>query len=225
MIKVKHTKIWNTIPVAEAKLVLVPIERGRMMYLTHHSDGEIEFNIQPNDDAFVKSTSHGITIQPFKPILISETEEIEAIFAHGQIHKPDPSYRAITNSAKKILALPEHFSPEQLQMIVDGRLKDGDKVLVECEKYYYSKKSEVGGHDHNYFSYQIKLNSSNHITLHKVEERMYTREEVSALTHKLLTEHNNSLPDVYSQMDKEELDEYHKEWFEQNVLLIKNSSA
>lgn len=36
--------------------------------------------------------------------------------------------------AFKILALPEHFSPRHLQAIVDGKLKDGDKVLLEVEE-------------------------------------------------------------------------------------------
>src|SRR5690348_3548330 len=34
----------------------------------------------------------------------------------------------------RFFALSEHFSTEQLQMIVDGKLKDGDKVLVECQQ-------------------------------------------------------------------------------------------
>jgi len=33
----------------------------------------------------------------------------------------------------KILALPEHFSSKHLQAIIDGKLKDGDELFVECE--------------------------------------------------------------------------------------------
>src|SRR3972149_2891570 len=68
-----------------------------------------------------------------------------------------------TNEYSKILALPEHFSPKHLQAIVDG------KMLVECDKMW----NEIDG------EYKvIKLNQSNHITLHKIEEKMYTREEL-----------------------------------------------
>lgn len=65
---------------------------------------------------------------------------------------------------KKILALPENFSPKHLQAIVDGKTKDGDKVLVECVGFNYPHQ-ERDFVDH----YEIKLNSEQHITLHKVE--------------------------------------------------------
>lgn len=40
----------------------------------------------------------------------------------------------LPNEVFKVLALPEHFSAAHLQKIVDGKLKDGDKILVECEQ-------------------------------------------------------------------------------------------
>jgi len=94
--------------------------------------------------------SHSKTLSVFdnstksfvKPIIISETEKIEVgdlYYWNGLIIKDHevPTTESTMRSkdfhkgAFKILALPEHFSPEQLQMIVDGKLKDGEKLFVE----------------------------------------------------------------------------------------------
>jgi hypothetical protein len=142
------------------------------------------------------------------PIIISETEKIEVgdwVLLLDSFGKPFLSPQqwkgegVLTKDHKKILVLPEQFSPNDLQAIVDGKMKDGDKVLVECEKV---TEDEV------YFQgikeYQIKLNSQGHVTLHKVEERLYTREEVHQIA-----------CDSWYARDIETLD--FEEWFEQNV--------
>lgn len=134
-----------------------------------------------------------------KPILISETEKIEVgdwYLYNGQISQrtrknPDAEYPS--SHYKKILALPEHFSPKHLQAIVDGKLKDDDEVYVECVDRHYCTNAVCChvGHcyreDRDYTKCEntikelhIKLNSSNHITLHKIEERTYTKEELRA---------------------------------------------
>ena len=78
----------------------------------------------------------------------------------------------------------EHFSPQQLQDIVDGKLKE-DKINVECEKIYCdinSKKitniridSPTLIHEYekaelmaSIIKYQIKLDP--HITIHPIEQ-------------------------------------------------------
>ncbi len=103
----------------------------------------------------------------------------------------------------KILALPEHFSPEQLQMIVDGKLKNGDKVLIECDYWPDIRDDKYPG------QYVIKLNSSNHITLHKVEEKMYTLDQVVALAKHICCKHC----DEADAWDNNTV----TEWFEQNM--------
>jgi len=125
-----------------------------------------------------------------KPIIISETEKINIgdkvlsrEYGIGKVISPKGTGRFFVVSFEsksgntvtvcdifKILALPEHFSPQQLQMIVNGVYKDGDKVLVECEK------DEESMGKLNWLS-KIKLNSSNHITLNKVEENLYSQIE------------------------------------------------
>lgn len=124
--------------------------------------------------------------QNLKPILISRTEKIEV---GGWVYVPD-SYEKIMKVGDgqleislsrilnpdeedpkevfKILALPEHFSPEHLQMIVDGKLSG--KVVVECEQHNPSIQNILADDG----TMKIKLNP--HITIYPVEEKMYTRE-------------------------------------------------
>lgn len=111
-----------------------------------------------------------------KPIIISETEEIE--IGDKYIHLPTNTIlekgqdkEAILVNSYKILALPENFSPKHLQAIIDGKLKDGDEVLIECKnmKTYndlYPHKSNMEFHD-NYF---IKLSNDNHIKLFPINK-------------------------------------------------------
>ncbi len=83
-------------------------------------------------------------------------------------------------SDKKILALPEHFTPKQLQAIVDGKMKDGDEVYIECvdNTPKFIPIDKFNSDALKQFGYFIKLNSDNHITLHKVEQKTYTKDEV-----------------------------------------------
>ena len=122
-----------------------------------------------------------------RPIIISLAEKIEAgdwkycpFDDVNKIQKQEGAY--YDKDEFKILALPEHFSPKQLQAIASseqsGYYKDGDKVLVECT--WQCKSTDCDGDcDKKNIScgdrqHQIKLNSSNHITLYKVEEGKLT---------------------------------------------------
>ncbi len=161
MIKVNKTTFNSNILVAEAKLILI----------------EVSENI----------TQIGLCLSNmklYKPVLVSESEKIEVgdwnyntetlKLSQFNLGYKNPNYK----NYKKILALPEHFPPEILKDIINGTLKDGDKVLVECE----TKTDEIGtmtSGDKAYNSYPIiKLNSQGHITIHKPEPRLYTEDEV-----------------------------------------------
>lgn len=147
--------------------------------------------------------------------------------------KKEIKQKGSINEYAKILALPEHFSLEQLQMIVDGKLKHGDKVLVECEGTCSNCGtihensilcSSIDGFDYKVEPYQIKLNP--HITIYPAEkqkctnkfcqmddfggcsckeEKMYTRLEVKIILHKFNNPQSNE--DVFRV----------NTWFEQNV--------
>ena len=79
--------------------------------------------------------------------------------------------------AKKIIALPEHFSPKHLQAIVDEKLQDGDEVLVECDYIDAVRVALLGEHE---AEYKITLNQSSHIKLFRVDKEA-TWEEIKTL--------------------------------------------
>lgn len=227
--------------VTEGKLVLVPAINTDKVILFKEKNGVFH----------VDKISLDRPYSMWKPIIISETEKIEVGDAWFNIKNPDFIHYSATEqevliinnqykeSCKKILTLPEHFSPKHLRAIVDGKLKDGDKVLIECEiqtikmdykgvdsrgdyKWFcpkcgkggsYMGTGDVHCYDSNCVDKVIKLNSQFHITLHKVEEKMYTREGVREI-----------ITEAIKDCEREELD-WHESgvytnlnnWFEQNV--------
>lgn len=240
MIKVTETKTINLlkkagvliripedVTVAPAKLVLVECKpEEAILVLSQYGYGLITSKCNESGTwVDVKGKNWTIscpidTIKYLKPILISETENIEIgeiglnshnqIFQYGELSKQlsekDPS-----TSYRKILALPEHFSPKTLQDIVEDKLKDRDKVYVECEstvlKDKYSGLTLPGEKfDYRIDYYYPKLNP--YITLHKVEEKMYTRKEVRSNVIQALVELADN-----AVSGKEVI-----EWFEKNDL-------
>jgi len=151
MIKIENIKSHSLHPskdkvsVAPARLMLVDPDGCQLNSLTSH--GRLVTDMTRNsvqtgknhldiDLWWKKSETKFFGI----PILISDTEKIikddwvwdrlNKVFVQASMdykQSEDQQYF-------KILALPEHFSPEQLKMIVDGKLKDFDNVLVECEE-------------------------------------------------------------------------------------------
>lgn len=149
-------------------------------------------NEKPPADVYIKG------IYGKHPIIISETEEIkegDAIINDKELFKWDNDmqrflslkHKYIKNkrlrkyiniedislqfSFNKILALPEHFSDKHLQAIVDGKMKDGDEVLVKCGdtgiRYYIDTVK---------FSSEtvkiVHLDQQNHITLFPVKQSL-----------------------------------------------------
>ena len=208
MIKIIETKIYRGVPVVDAELVLVECE-GWQAFFFKDTDGKLIHH-----DGY-----GGAPREYYRPILISRTEKIEVgdwVLWKGKILQAKSEH---TNVAIKILALPEHFSPKHLQAIVDGKLKEG-KVLVECGEPCQLDKDYEGGYDCAYCKRKgmdfgdctskdnvIKLNSSNHITPHKVEEKMVPESRVIDFLKWLPKDHGHKFSN--------ELDAW--EWFEQNV--------
>lgn len=75
-----------------------------------------------------------------------------------------------------ILVQRNNISPETLQLIAEGKLKDGDTVLIECDQRAIKLLNGVSGgrlfpENHVYeIEYYIKLNSNNHATIIPVEK-------------------------------------------------------
>jgi hypothetical protein len=159
----------------------VPVAEGILMLVECISKDAL-FNKYLGDSLVIHDNKYGAGRKYFKPIIISETEKIEVgawmYNIKNHVIRRCDEMDCVFNDDKdwfKIIALPEHFSPKHLQAIVDGKMKDGDKVLVECEFFENAALSKIASVPNGM---HIKLNSSNHVTLHKVEEKMYTRDEV-----------------------------------------------
>ncbi len=151
MIKVKNTFQHQGMTVCKGKLVLIEqdVTSEERKGIQHIEKGKLKYSM---------------------PIIISETEEIEV---------GDKAYNEINQSIinvndslaadilreewkqYKTLALPEHFSPEQLQLIVDGKLKDGDEICLECIEMLNGNLSLLGDISYK----EVRLNQQNHITL------------------------------------------------------------
>jgi len=74
-----------------------------------------------------------------RPIIISQNETIEFGDKYYGIDNNIHTFENgcyYSDEARKILALPENFSPKHLQAIVDGKLKYGDEVFVECMEHW-----------------------------------------------------------------------------------------
>ncbi len=222
-------------PVAEGKLVL--IDRGprslsnesALLFKVPDSPGYSgRFGIKKD---IVMSPSEWNSGDCLDPIIISETQQIEVgdwVYGGNKpsiIQVRDDSHLQYLLRASEaypqykffvVLTLPEHFSPKHLQAIVDGKMKDGDKVLVECEEDFSAECIESGkcnckGNNDKCtktYDYKIKLNSSNHITLHKVEQQKYTLEEMKRICWNLVSGNPNTYEGTWTSLCK---------WFEQNV--------
>ena len=114
--------------------------------------------------------------QKMFPIIISETEKIEvgdyAYDTHSQdifVVENEMHLHTVNGvgNCHKILTLSEQFSDKHLQAIVDGKMKDGDEVLVKCDR----KRNQYSVGINEYADYeQIHLNQQNNITLFKAFE-------------------------------------------------------
>ena len=163
--------------VCEGKLFLIETKEEKDITSPHalwaSNDNGLFMN--PYDNPFELLKEYNL----LKPIIISETEEIEEgdWVYHSEDDLFQDIYKGITDkdalknwngnqSVYKILALPEHFSDKHLQAIVDGKMEEG-KVLVKTTQM-------VKQHDsHNKSFYRvINLNQQNHITLFPAKQSL-----------------------------------------------------
>ncbi len=239
MIKIEHTKTYATSIVEET--YPSGVEKGiksTTQVLVTDAELVLVKNTIPPADVYVNSFG-------FHPYLISRIEKIEVgdsilspdkreiIVVKELLDKPS---RWFDLGWRNILALPEHFSLQTLQDIVDGKLKEGKKkrcvceeegvvcnmpehslsvegkCLVECEMIDWDSDM-VSGYGGENLVPVIKLNP--HITVYSVEEKIYTKEEVKTLFDKW----NDDLYNGYyvAKQDVETMLDQSDKWFEQNV--------
>lgn len=195
MIKVKEAKMRSTAWEAHKPIEVFAVE-GKLVFVDlpfEEAQGNILCQcIKEMQDVKVGAVTFQHKLftsldywRPIKPIWISETEKIEvndwayckAADAVGKVTRIDGNSVTLYEKNKyagsvqlkdcyKVLALPDHFTTQHLDLIVKGTLKEGDIYLIECEI------NSMECHDDTCDGFsckpnQIKLNSSNHISLYK----------------------------------------------------------
>ena len=120
-------------------------------------------------------------------VIISEIEDLEIGKVYNEkvndiVDFNDTPVIYNGNILFKILTFPENLSPEILQDIVDRKLKDGDEVLVECEKsnVYIGTHPLSGEKNVEVWDgeYEIKLDKDNYIKLFPVKKEEDYRDEL-----------------------------------------------
>lgn len=179
----EYTDGTNTHLVCKGKLVLVeskfnPEDKNQIL-IARDSKSNIGYVTTlhfPSIGDFVPDVRYNHDAKIIVPIIISEIEEIEVgetIYNNYTKLLEVATKLQIDGGEEdkyfKLLALPEHFSPKHLQQIVDGKLKDGDEVFVECEKeqvMYYPDGAIIGGSNKDAY---VKL-TNGHIKLFPVKQ-------------------------------------------------------
>jgi len=165
--------------VCKGKLVLIYLDKGN----THWVQASEEVAILLDGDYY-------------KPIIISETEEIEeGDYVYHPFHKDILHWKEDIPKEDinevKVLALPEHFSDKHLQAIVDGKMENRDKVLVKC------CETATGEYeDRMTYEYYVDLDQQNHITLFPAKQSLEeaAEEYASIISKDLSLIHNLTLP-------------------------------
>lgn len=212
--KVTQTRMYSY-PSTKSYQVGVPISarvtEGKLVLIECKPDPDTSILFRSEGYSRLMFLNRGLAKglgQCFKPIIISETEKIDA--------EVDWIYHSVTKQFRKsqiddlmysdqnwnkVLVLPNQFSPKHLQAIVDDKIKDRDKVLVECVDF--NKADTDFGFNGSDWIKIIGLNSQGHVVLHKIEEKMYTRAEVIKIAISYREQFINIMDD--------------SKWFEQNV--------
>lgn len=185
--KIKNTQKYDNHIVTPAKLILynytdkfsVINDDTRVGNILQHTETkELLFGLDNDNDGMsaLTITNNGTywngNLNVMKSIIISETEEVEKgdmmyslndcrIVESADSSKSFDYKEKMDFGWRKILALPEHFSNNHLLAIANGKIKDGNKVLVKCE----SRNLQTNPMKNSNFQQFIHLDQQNHITL------------------------------------------------------------
>lgn len=158
MIKVKNTEQYQSNIVCKGKLVLIKdeIENYSLML----KDGNIYYPIIISEIEQIEVGDKVIDKELLKKNIFSISRVIEKQSDNSVEVLYNDNHREMgyVNEFYKILVLPQHFSPEQLQMIIEGKLQDGDEVMIYCVDDMTTEE----------LVYLIKLNQQKHITIHSI---------------------------------------------------------
>ena len=167
--KITETKLINGIPCAEGILKL--IESHELKSLSEdwryiHGEKIIKPIIVSDTEPFEVGVDKVLTLNGF--ITIADSfDGREYLFNEGEVGWSG-------NGLRKIIAMHEHFSDEQLQMIMDGRIKKDHKVYIECEKDgEYVGTHPLSGEKNSLVwdgDYKIKLTNSHISMITEIEQ-------------------------------------------------------
>jgi len=162
--KITQTETIGSKIITKGKLVLMQCKPEQALLFWSNTLG---FSIYKQSFGLVKTIGKYL-----KPVIVSETEKLNV---------DDWHYKDV----KKVLALPEQFSEETLQDIVEGNLKDGDEVYLECnihEEWLKENPPFSNPKEHSKCYYQLELTSENHIILAEVEKVKAAEEKMVSLS-------------------------------------------
>lgn len=193
-------------------------------------DGTIEgvlLLIQSNEKTELWKLDKGARFGAYmNPIIISETEKInqgEIYWDRTLLILNSYSRGKYPNGGQKVLALPENFSTNQLEMIRSS-VKSGDKVFIEFDNDYGDMPEDEDEMDlpwRAYVRYKIKLNASNHIAFRPVDtDRTINTPKFSTKEVFQLTIEAMRTTDEFSNYSRELQEQIHKEWFNNAIKRI-----
>ncbi len=122
----------------------------------------------------------------YTAIIVSNTEDIndeDVVLHKGElliVKKNNGHYLSTYQCAKieiranlcnKVLVFPNNFSQKHLQAIIDGKIEDGDNVLIECESVEVNYVTDTWSSSGHYIGKQIKLDNKSHIKLFAAKKR------------------------------------------------------
>ncbi len=178
VIKVQEVERYNNSDtlICKGKLVLTKSNHKLAAGLLAQSKSiPTKFTIlnQATVDAFKDEPECGWQI--IFPIIISETEEVDrysqmVLFKNSEIlnlSEYTDTTIGFRDQCKILLAFPYQFSPEHIKAIIDGKLKSGDEVCVECEVEDKVRVALLGEQE---AEYKIKLNQQARIELFPVKQ-------------------------------------------------------
>lgn len=137
---------------------------------------------------------------------------LESLLGYGRIHTvsgivyPDGSHQEILDRLESYLNTEYKMNKSEIeceQLREDKVNSPIGEISVIMAK---SPHNNENNSDMSAYKHFIKFNSQSHITFHKVEEKMYTRDEIKSIMRQ------------FYRQDRETIGTYFcDEWFEQNV--------
>lgn len=156
-----------------------------------YSDSQGHHTVTEGQLLIIKKKGSPLKLGYFSPYIISKEAPLQigdlAYFAGDIItwsEADDIGFNEYVKTPPKILALPEQFTHSQLQAIMDGKIKNWDRVLIKCEKGGISLRgrAEMKIFDDaglpydkrsSWYNMHIHVDGQNHITIFPAPKELH----------------------------------------------------